>query len=123
MSAGAPDHPGEEVGMDVIAERADIDATVSGKTICTIFADAEKQWGDRPALRWKQNGDWQMLTWTGYRAQVAAVTVAFVQDEGFLAKCLEIRSRVPSLRHIILVHGEPPEGVMSWDELQAAGRS
>ncbi len=29
--------------MDVIAERADIDATVSGKTVCTIFADAEKQ--------------------------------------------------------------------------------
>ena len=167
--------------MDVIAERADIDATVSGKTICTIFADAEKQWGDRPALRWKQNGDWQMLTWTGYREQVAAVTlalrelgfgagqfglimarnvpehvvsdlgivhaggaaisvyntlapeqieyvanhseatVAFVQDEGFLAKFLEIRSRVPSLRHIVLIHGEPPDGVTSWDSLVAKG--
>src|SRR5260370_8715291 len=73
---GGPARRGEEVGMDVIAERADIDATVSGKTICTIFADAEKEWGDRPALRWKQNGDWQMLTWPGYREQVAAVTMA-----------------------------------------------
>src|SRR5258708_12590007 len=68
--------------MDVIAERADIDKTVSGKTICTIFADAEKQWGDRPALRWKQNGDWEMLTWTGYREQVAAGTLA-LRELGF----------------------------------------
>jgi long-chain acyl-CoA synthetase len=169
--------------MDVIAERSDIDAAVSGKTICTIFADAEKKWGDRPALRWKRNGDWHVLTWKGYREQVAAVTlalrelgfgagqfglimarnvpehviadlgivhaggaaisvyntlaaeqieyvanhseatVAFVQDEGFLAKFLEIRSRVPSLRHIILVQGEPPEGVMSWDDFVATGRA
>jgi long-chain acyl-CoA synthetase len=169
--------------MDVIAERADIDATVSGKTICTIFADAEKQWGDRPALRWKQNGDWQTLTWHGYREQVAAVTlalrelgfgagqfglimarnipehmiadlgivhaggaaisvyntlapeqiqyvanhseatVAFVEDAGFLVKFLAIRSSVPSLRQIVLIHGEPPEGVMSWDSLIASGRA
>src|SRR5260370_3036037 len=154
-----------EVGMDVNAERADIDGAVSGKTICTIFADAEKEWGARPALRWKQNGDWEMLTWTGYREQVAAVTlalrelgfgagqfglimarnvpehviadlgivhaggaaisvyntlapepiayvathshatVAFVQDAAFLAKFLEIRPSVPSLRHIVLIHG------------------
>jgi len=26
--------------MDVIAERADIDAAVSGKTVCTVFAEA-----------------------------------------------------------------------------------
>jgi long-chain acyl-CoA synthetase len=169
--------------MDVIAERSDIDAAVSGKTICTIFADAEAKWGDRPALRWKQNGDWQTLTWHGYREQVAAVTlalrdlgfgagqfglimarnipehviadlgivhaggaaisvyntlapeqiqyvanhaeatVAFVEDEGFLAKFLEIRSSVPSLRHIILIHGEPRDGVMSWDALVASGRA
>ena len=169
--------------MDVLAERADIDATVSGKTICTIFADAANKWGDRPALRWKQNGDWEILTWKGYREQVAAVTlalrelgfgsgqfglimarnvpehmiadlgivhaggaaisvyntlapeqieyvanhsqatIAFVEDEGFLAKFLEIRPSVPSLRHIVLIHGEPPEGVMSWDSLVASGQA
>src|SRR5713226_8083529 len=169
--------------MDVLAERADIDATVSGKTICTIFADAARNWGDRPALRWKQNGDWEILTWKGYREQVAAVTlalrelgfgsgqfglimarnvpehmiadlgivhaggaaisvyntlapeqieyvanhseatIAFVEDAGFLAKFLEIRPSVPSLRHIVLIHGEPPEGVMSWDSLVASGQA
>jgi long-chain acyl-CoA synthetase len=169
--------------MDVIAERSDIDAAISGKTICTIFAEAEARWGDRPALRWKDNGDWHTLTWHGYREQVAAVTialrelgfgagqfglimarnvpehviadlgivhaggaaisvyntlapeqveyvanhsqatVAFVEDEGFLAKFLEIRPAVPSLRHIVLIHGEPPEGVLSWDALVASGRA
>ena len=169
--------------MDVLAERADIDATVSGKTICTIFADAARKWGDRPALRWKQNGDWEILTWKGYREQVAALTlalrelgfgsgqfglimarnvpehmiadlgivhaggaaisvyntlapeqieyvanhseatIAFVEDAGFLAKFLEIRPSVPSLRHIVLIHGEPPEGVMSWDSLVASGQA
>ena len=62
--------------MDVLAERAAIDAAVSGKTICTIFADAVGKWGDRPALRWKNNGDWSTLTWKDYRDQVAAVTLA-----------------------------------------------
>src|SRR6202165_1702235 len=180
---GAPDHRGEEVGMDVIAERSDIDAAVSGKTICTIFADAEKEWGDRPALRWKQNGDWQVLTWKGYREQVAAVTlalrelgfgpgqfglimarnvpehviadlgivhaggaaisvyntlapeqieyvanhseatVAIVEDEGFLEKFLTIRASTPHLKHLVLVRGSAPDGVLSWDSLLAKGRA
>src|SRR5213593_2295729 len=61
--------------MDVLEERADIDRAVSGKTICTIFADAARQWPDQPALRWKQNGDWKTLDWKGYQEQVAAVTL------------------------------------------------
>src|SRR5947209_13144565 len=168
--------------MDVIEERADIDKAVSGKTICTIFADAESRWPDRPALRWKHNGDWETLTWRGYREQVAAMTlalrdlgfgpgqfglimarnvpehmiadlgivhaggaaisvyntlapeqiqyvanhseatVAFVEDAGFLAKFLAIRSRTPKLQHLVLVRGDAPEGVMTWESLVAKGR-
>ena len=62
--------------QDVIAERATIDAAVSGKTVCTIFSDAVVKWGDRPALRWKENGGWRTLTWGDYRDEVAAVTLA-----------------------------------------------
>ncbi len=62
--------------MDVMTQRADIDAAVSGKTVCTIFADAAKNWGDLPALRWKRDGEWHTLHWHGYRAEVAAVTMA-----------------------------------------------
>ena len=62
--------------MDVLAERAAIDAAVSGKTVCTAFADAVTRWGDQPARHWKENGDWRTLTWRGYRDEVAAVTLA-----------------------------------------------
>jgi long-chain acyl-CoA synthetase len=68
--------------MDVTAERADIDVAVSGKTVCTIFADAAKSWPDRPALHWKTNGEWHQLTWREYRDEVAALTLA-LKDLGF----------------------------------------
>jgi long-chain acyl-CoA synthetase len=169
--------------MDVMTQRADIDAAVSGKTVCTIFGEAATKWADLPALRWKRDGEWQSLDWKGYRAEVAAVamglkalgfgpgqfglimarnvpehviadlgivhaggaavsvyntlapeqveylanhseaTVAFVEDEAFLAKFLQIRSSTPKLRHLVLIRGEAPEGVLSWDSLVADGRA
>ncbi|HEY8817061.1 MAG TPA: AMP-dependent synthetase/ligase [Candidatus Dormibacteraeota bacterium] len=169
--------------MDVMTQRADIDAAVSGKTVCTIFGEAAKKLADRPALRWKRDGEWHSLDWKGYRDEVAAVTmalkglgfgpgqfglimarnvpehviadlgivhaggaavsvyntlapeqveylanhsqatVAFVEDEGFLAKFLQIRSATPNLRHLILIRGKAPEGVLSWDSLVAEGRA
>ncbi|OLC19006.1 MAG: hypothetical protein AUH27_06875 [Chloroflexi bacterium 13_1_40CM_66_19] len=168
--------------MDVLAERAAIDAAVSGKTVCTAFADAVAKWGEKPALHWKDDGDWRTLTWRDYRDEVAAVTlalrslgfgpgqfglimarnapehviadlglvhaggaaisvyntlapeqleyvanhseatVAFVEDAGFLEKFLAIRSRTPKLQHLVLVRGDAPEGVMTWESLLARGR-
>lgn len=61
--------------VDVIAERAAIDAAVSGQTVCTLFAEAVSRWSDRPALHWKVNGDWQSLTWRSYQDEVAAATL------------------------------------------------
>jgi long-chain acyl-CoA synthetase len=169
--------------MDVTAERADIDAAVSGKTVCTIFADAARNWADRPALHWRRDGEWHELTWRGYRDEVAAMTlairqmgfgpgqfglimarnvpehviadlaivhaggsaisvyntlapeqieyvanhseatIAFVEDEGFLQKFLAIKDSAPHLRHIVLVHGTPTDGVLSWDELMKTGKA
>ena len=168
--------------MDVTAERADIDRKVSGKTVCTIFADAVRNRPDRTALRWKRDGEWHQLTWREYGDHVAAATlalrdlgfgpgqfglimarnmpehviadlaivhaggaaisvyntlaaeqleyvanhseatVAFVEDEAFLSKFLAIRASTPNLRHIVLVGGSAPEGVMRWDDLLARGR-
>jgi len=168
--------------MDVLAERAAIDAAVSGKTVCTAFAEAVEKWGEQPALHWKDNGDWETLTWRAYRDEVAAVTialrslgfgpgqfglimarnapehviadlgivhaggaaisvyntlapeqleyvanhseatVAFVEDAGFLEKFLAIRSATPNLRHLVLVHGDAPDGVLTWDSFIARGR-
>ena len=168
--------------MDVTAERADIDRKVSGKTVCTIFADAVRNWPDRTALRWKRDGEWRQLTWREYGDQVAAATlalrdlgfgpgqfglimarnvpehviadlaivhaggaaisvyntlapeqleyvanhseatVAFVEDEAFLNKFLAIRASAPHLQRIVLVRGNAPEGVISWDDFMAKGR-
>jgi long-chain acyl-CoA synthetase len=168
---------------DVLAERAEIDAAVSGKTVCTIFADAVRKYGDRPALRWKRDGEWHELTWKQYRDEVAALalalrelgfgpgqfglimarnapehliadlglvhaggaaisvyntlapeqleymanhseaSIAFVEDEAMLQKFLSIRDSTPNLRHIILVRGTPPDGVVSWDSLMEQGRA
>ena len=169
--------------MDVTAERADIDATVSGKTVCTIFADAARNWADRPALHWKQGGEWHELTWREYRDEVAAMTMAikelgfgagqfglilarnvpehviadlaivhaggsaisvyntlapeqiqyvanhseatlvFVEDVTFLQRILAIRDSLPHLRHVVLVHGEAPDGVLAWETLMAGGKA
>jgi long-chain acyl-CoA synthetase len=168
--------------VDVIEERAAIDASVSGKTVCTMFADAVNKWGDRPALHWKENGDLHTLTWRQYRDEVAAVTmglrslgfgpgqfglimarnapehviadlgivhaggaaisvyntlapeqieyvanhsnatVAFVEDEGYLAKFLAIRASTPNLRNIVLIRGTAPDGVLTWESLMTRGR-
>lgn len=168
--------------QDVIAERAAIDQAVSGKTVCSLFHDAVEKWGDKPALRWKSNGDFTTLTWRQYRDEVAAVTmalralgfgpgqfglilarnapehviadlalvhaggaaisvyntlapeqleylanhseatVAFVEDEASLAKFLAIRDSTPHLHHIVLVHGDAPDGVTMWASLLEKGR-
>src|SRR5258708_11341697 len=158
--------------MDAIAERSDIDKAVSGKTVCTLFADAVAKLGDRTAFHWKDDGEWRTMTWKGYRDEVAAVTlglrslgfgpgqfgliiarnvpehviadlglvhaggaaisvyntlapeqgeyvanhseatVAFLEDEGVLETVQPIKS--PHLKHIILIKGEAPEGILSW---------
>src|SRR5258708_12999474 len=61
--------------MDAIAERSEIDKAVSGKTVCTLFADAVAKLGDRTAFHWKDDGEWRTMTWKGYRDEVAAVTL------------------------------------------------
>ena len=169
--------------MDVLAQRAEIDRAVSGMTVCSMFSDAVRKWGDRPALHWKRNDQWHQLTWKEYGDQVAALTmalrslgfgkgqfglimarnvpehviadfalvhaggaaisvyntlapeqieyvanhseasVAFVEDEAFLQKFLAVRGRVPHLKHIVLVHGKPPAGVLSWGALMEQGRA
>ena len=52
--------------MDVMTQRANIDSAVSGKTVCTIFGEAAKKGGDKPALHWKRDGEWHSLDWKGY---------------------------------------------------------
>jgi long-chain acyl-CoA synthetase len=57
-----------------------------------------------------------------YVANHSEASVAFVEDEGFLAKFLQIRPNTPHLKHLVLIRGSAPEGVLTWDSLVAKGR-
>lgn len=51
----------------VLAERAEIDAVVEGKTIVDFFNRNADRYGDQAAAHWKENGEWTSLSWSGYR--------------------------------------------------------
>jgi long-subunit acyl-CoA synthetase (AMP-forming) len=59
-----------------------------------------------------------------YLANHSEASVAFVEDERFLAKLLAIRDRLPHLKHVVLAHGAAPAAdgwVTGWDDLMAIG--
>lgn len=73
----------------VLAERAEIDAIVEGKTIVDYFNRNADRHGDKPAIHWKDNGEFQDLTWAGYRDVVhkaaAGLASLGVKDTEFVA--------------------------------------
>jgi len=58
-----------------------------------------------------------------YVANHSEATVAFVEDRDFLEKFLAIRASTPHLRHLVLIRGEAPDGVLSWDAIVAEGKA
>ncbi len=58
--------------QSVLAERAEIDAIVEGKTIVDFFNRNADEFANQPAMHWK-DGDWQSLTWGEYRQKVHQV--------------------------------------------------
>ncbi|HEU4320093.1 MAG TPA: long-chain fatty acid--CoA ligase [Acidimicrobiia bacterium] len=60
------------VNAAVLAERAEIDALVEGKTIVDSFNRNADTYPDQPAIHWK-DGDWQSFTWSEYRNRVHQV--------------------------------------------------
>jgi long-chain acyl-CoA synthetase len=76
------------VNAAVLAERAEIDAVVEGKTIIDSFNRNADTFGDHPAIHWK-NGDWESLTWSEYRDVVhraaAGLETLGVGDGEFVA--------------------------------------
>lgn len=72
----------------VLAERAEIDAVVAGKTIVDLFNRNADSYGDQAAIHWK-DGDWRSLTWSQYRDKVHQVAAGLqtlgVGDGEFVA--------------------------------------
>jgi long-chain acyl-CoA synthetase len=68
----------------VLAERAEIDSVVEGKTLVDFFNRNADEYGDQAAIHWK-DGDWNSLTWSEYRSvvhQVAAGLQSLGVGEG-----------------------------------------
>ena len=76
MTAVGPTHL--EQTRDVAAEAAAIDASIAGRTLVSAFAETVHRLGSAEALRWKEEGVWQALTWDAYRQAVAEVALALV---------------------------------------------
>lgn len=53
----------------VLAERAEIDAVIEGKTIVDSFNRNADTYPDQPAIHWK-DGEWDSFTWAEYRQRV-----------------------------------------------------
>jgi long-chain acyl-CoA synthetase len=60
---------------NVLAERAEIDAQVEGKTLGDIFLRNATDYGDHPVFIWKEGDDWGRKTWAQYREEVAEVAM------------------------------------------------
>ena len=72
----------ERMGGDLLAERAEIDRAVGGRTMCDAFAETASRFGDADALRWKEAGAWRALSWTEYRERVRDVALG-LRELGF----------------------------------------
>ena len=72
----------------VLAERAEIDAVIEGKTIVDSFDRNADTYPDQAAIHWK-DGDWKSMTWSAYRERVHQVAAGLqslgVGDGEFVA--------------------------------------
>lgn len=57
----------------VLAERAEIDAAVEGKTIVDYLNRNAERNGDQPAVHFKEDGEWTSLSWKQYRQTIHQV--------------------------------------------------
>ena len=57
--------------QETLAERAEIDALVEGRTVGDLLLENAERHGEEPAVSWKEGGAWRSLTWREYRERVA----------------------------------------------------
>jgi len=52
-----------------------------------------------------------------YLLNHSEATIAIADDPGFLQRFVAVRDKLPALKHLGVLDGEPPEGVFSWQTL------
>src|SRR5215470_11330510 len=68
------------LGPAIAAERESVEAEIAGGTLLTAFAATTERHGGTEAYRWRRDGQWRTLTYTGLRDRVreAALGLAAV---------------------------------------------
>jgi long-chain acyl-CoA synthetase len=68
------------VSSSVLAERAEIEAKVGGRTLCDLLKSTSEQYGDLPAYSDRDGDDpWQTVTWTQFRHSVLQLAAGLVR--------------------------------------------
>src|SRR5881275_3646029 len=57
--------------QETLAERAEIDALIEGRTVGDLLLENAERHGEEPAVSWKEGGAWRSLSWREYRERVA----------------------------------------------------
>ncbi len=68
------------MGTSVLAERAEIEAKVGGRTLCDLLKTTAALYGDLPAYSDRDGDDpWQTVTWNEFRESALRLAAGFVK--------------------------------------------
>ena len=69
-----------KVGSSVLADRAEIEAKVGGRTLCDLLESTTAQYGDLPAYSDRDGDDpWQTVTWSEFREAALRLAAGFTR--------------------------------------------
>src|SRR6266545_2031604 len=57
----------------ILAQRAQIEQEIAGRTVCDLLQDNADRHGDAPAASWRDGATWHTLSWREYRQRVVEV--------------------------------------------------
>ena len=57
----------------ILAQRAQIEQEIAGRTVCDLLQDNADRYGEAPAASWRDGGTWHTLSWSEYRQRVVEV--------------------------------------------------
>jgi long-subunit acyl-CoA synthetase (AMP-forming) len=56
----------------ILAERAEVEREIAGRTLCDLLEDNARRYPDAPAASWRQGEEWATLTWRELHERVVA---------------------------------------------------
>ena len=57
----------------ILAQRAQIEQEIAGRTVCDLLQDNADRHGEAPAVSWRDGATWHTLSWREYRQRVVEV--------------------------------------------------